>query len=558
MKIDFGQIKSFYDGKAGLIAGLCQQIGLDRIFNTHLEQHMGRPVEIPYGIMAQMMLINMADDHHPLSRMEDYFENKDLESIFGMPIDLKQLNDDRFGGFLDSMVNAGCGALLSDISVSAFKRYGIKLSNVNFDTTSKVMWGQYETDEGKMGAVDITFGYSKQKRFDKKQLKFSLGTTKGICIDGEVLSGNVDDKSFNIANLDRAALLRDRFESDQEEFFYIADSAVFTKDFLERAQTLNVEVITRMPDNIKETKVAFEHALTHLDALEIVEIPKSTKPSIYRVHETECTYQGIPLKMAVCYSEKLKLQKEKTVSKRVSKEASELDKLIKSMNKRLFACEEDAKLERTKLSKQTIDKLHYHNVLINVECKEVKRRGRPSADFDKNIVGYNYMLEFSVTKDEKRIQSSLDKECMFIIVSTKLSMSAAAILTEYKTQSAVERKFQFMKSPQFVNSFFVDSPRRVEALGYLLLILMLILSVAEFVVRRGLEKDKETIIGPGKKIMTRPSLQAIYGIFFSVVTSTVTINGQIHRGYHEPLKDNVKTVMKYLEIPDDLFTRGSI
>lgn len=557
MKIDFGQIKSFYDGKAGLIAGLCQQIGLDTIFNNHLERHQGRPVEIPYGVMAQMMLINMADDHHPLSRMENYFENKDLESIFGINIDLKQLNDDRFGGFLDSMVDAGCSTLLSDISVSAFKRYGIKLSNVNFDTTSKVMWGQYETDEGTLGAVDIAFGYSKQKRFDKKQLKFSLGTTKGICVDGQVLSGNVDDKRFNIDNLDRAVLLRERFESDNEEFFYIADSAAFTKEFLEKAKALNVEVITRMPDNVKETKAAFEYAQEHLLELDIVEVPTSTTPSIYRIHETECTYQGIPLKMAVCYSEKLKPQKEKTVAKRVAKEASELDKLIKSMNKRIFACAEDAAFEITKLSKQNLDKLRYHHVLINVESKEVKRRGRPSSDSDKNIIGYHYILEFTVTKDEKRIQSILDKECLFIIVSTKLGMSAFEILMEYKTQSAVERKFQFMKSPQFVNSFFVDSPRRVEALGYLLLILMLILSVAEYVVRRGLENDRNTIIGPGKKIMSRPSLQAIYRIFFSVVTSTVTINGEIHRGYHEPLKENVKTVMKYLEIPEDLFTRGS-
>lgn len=557
MKIDFGQIKSFYDGKAGLIAGLCQQIGLDTIFDKHLEQHQGRPVEIPYGIMAQMMLINMADDHHPLSRMDDYFKNKDIESIFGKRIDLKQLNDDRFGGFLDSMVDAGPGSLLSEISVSAFKRYGIKLSNVNFDTTSKVMWGQYETEEGAQGAVDITFGYSKQKRFDKKQLKFSLGTTNGICIDGQVLSGNVDDKRFNIDNLERAVKLRERFESDKEDFFYIADSAAFTKDFLEKAQILNIDVITRMPDNIKESKMVFEYALENLDELDIVKVPTSTTPSIYKVHEAECTYHDIPLKMAVCYSEKLKPQKEKTVEKRVVKEASELNQLIKSMNKRIFACEEDAKLEITKLSKQKLEKLRYHHVLVNVESKEVKRPGRPNKNPDKTLIEYNYVLEFSVTKDEASIQSILDKECLFIVVSTKLGMSASEILMEYKTQSAVERKFQFLKSPQFVNSFFLDSPRRVEALGYLLLILMLILSIAEYVVRRGLKTDQSTIIGPGKKIMSRPSLQAIYGIFFSVVTSTVTINGQIHRGYHEPLKDNVKTVMKYLEIPEDLFTRGS-
>lgn len=557
MKIDFSQIKSFYDGKAGFIAGLCQQIGLDTIFNKHLERDQGRPSEIPYGIMAQLMLINMADDHHPLSRMDEYFKNTDLETLFGIPIDLSKLNDDRFGGFLDAIVDAGCTTLYSELSVSAFKRYGIKLSNVNFDTTSKVMWGQYETNEGTMGVVDISFGYSKQKRFDKKQIKFALGTTQGICIDGLVLSGNVDDKSFNIDQLDRAVLLQDRFETEQDEFFYIADSAAFTKEFLEKARSLNIHVITRMPDNIKEAKKALEYAQAHLDELQTVEVPTSTKPSVYRVYETECVYQGIPLKMAVCYSEKLKKQKAKTLEKRVLKESKALEQLCKSMTQRSFACLKDAELEMAKLTRQELNKLQYHQVSIQVESQEIRRPGRPSRDTSKDIIGTKYKLTFSTTKDQEAIQRSLEKESLFIVVSTKKTLRAKDILLEYKTQSAVERKFQFLKSPQFVSSFFVESPRRVEALGYLLLILMLLLSVAEHVVRRGLERDKESIIGPGKIKMSRPSLMAIYQIFFTVATSTVKVNGSMHRGYHEPLKDNVRIIMKYLEIPEDIYIRGA-
>ncbi|MDN5299527.1 MAG: hypothetical protein PWP51_2080 [Clostridiales bacterium] len=87
-----------------------------------------------------------------------------------------------------------------------------------------------------------------------------------------------------------------------------------------------------------------------------------------------------------------------------------------------------------------------------------------------------------------------------------------------------------MKSPQFVNAIYLASSRRFEALAYMMLILMLMLSVADFVVRRGLKQDKKHIIGPGKVRMTRPSLMAIYQVFYSVVTSAVTINGVMHRG----------------------------
>jgi transposase len=112
-----------------------------------------------------------------------------------------------------------------------------------------------------------------------------------------------------------------------------------------------------------------------------------------------------------------------------------------------------------------------------------------------------------------------------------------------------------MKSPQFINSLYLDSPRRIEALGYLLMILMLLLSVAEFVVRRELENENKIIIGPGKKVENRPSLIAIYRVFFSVVTSTVTINGKMHRGLHKPLKDNVSTILNYLGIPENIYYR---
>lgn len=558
MDIRFDQIKSYTNGKAGLITGLCEQIGVNDVFDQHLTQPTGRPPEIPYGTLAQMMLVNIADDHHPLSRMHDYFEEVDIETIFGMRIDTSKINDDRFGGFLDLMQNAGCSTILSEIAVRAFKRYGIKLGNVNFDTTSKVMWGQYETPEGIEGVVDVSFGYSKQNRPDKKQIKLSMGTTEGICIDGQVLSGNKDDKRFNIDNLDRAAELRERFESATDEFFYIADSAAFTKEFLEKAQRLNVKVITRMPDQINETKTAIESAAANLESMTRVEIPTSTKTSVYRIIESNCSYYNTALKMAVCYSENLETTKRQTIEKRVDKEFDTLEKLIKRIEKRSFACREDAELEIEKLQKQDFSKIKYHSIEISMEETTVNRRGRPSKTPEKDITKTTFDLILNIQKNTESIENAITKECIFVVVSTEMSMSAEAILREYKTQSAVERKFQFLKSPQFVNAFYVDSPKRVEAIGYLMLILMLILSVAEYVVRRELKTEQKIIIGPGNIKMSRPSLAAIHGIFVSVVTSTVTIEKTVHRGYHKPLKDNVRTVMRYLGIPDNLFIRGPV
>lgn len=420
------------------------------------------------------------------------------------------------------------------------------------------MWGKYETDEGLEGAIDISFGYSKQKRPDKKQIKLSMGTTQGICFDGEVLSGNMDDKRFNIDNLERAVRLRERFSNTSDDFFYIADSAAFTKEFLEKAQKLNVKVITRMPDQIKESKATIEKAAASLEAMITIEIPTSTKPAIYRISEGFCKYHDTSLKMAVCYSENLESSKRQTVEKRVVKEQEALEKLVQRMNKRSFACSEDAQLEIEKLKKQELSKIRYHNIEIEIDEVITRRKGRPSKTPELDATKSIFNLMFNIEKDTESVENAIVKECIFIVVSTDLNMSAEAILREYKTQSAVERKFQFLKSPQFVNALYVESPKRVEALGYLMLILMLILSVAEHVVRRELAKDNKFIIGPGDVKMPRPSLIAIYRIFVSVVTTTVTIDGKVHRGYHKPLRDNVRTIMGYLGISESLFIRGTV
>ena len=51
-------------------------------------------------------------------------------------------------------------------------------------------------------------------------------------------------------------------------------------------------------------------------------------------------------------------------------------------------------------------------------------------------------------------------------------------------QGSIERRFAFMKDPEIVDSFFVKKPERVEALGYVLLMVCLLFSVLERRVRQ--------------------------------------------------------------------------
>ncbi|MDO9592055.1 MAG: IS1634 family transposase [Erysipelotrichaceae bacterium] len=552
------RITPYRNGKAGLIAGLCQAIGVDQIFNELLTPEIGRPPEIAYGDLAQMFLMSMGDEHHPLSRLVEYLETLDLEALIKCKVDKNQLNDDRFGGFLDLMHQAGGAEILSRIAVSAFNHYGILLKSVNYDTTSKIMWGEYQTQEGVVGTIDITFGHSKQHRPDKKQMILSMGTTQGICIDGRVHSGNQSDKTYNIENLDRAVEMKARFKTDDESpFFYIADSAAFTKVFLEKARLAKMDVITRMPDNINACKLVIEKALDRLESLPTYEFPSSTTPSVYQVMSDQCVYEGIPLSLGVCYSQKLESTKFKLIHKQVLKERDTIEAQLKILKKRPFVCSEDANLEIEKLNKTMLKKAKYHTVSFQITEQNIKRPGRPSKDPALNSSRTEYTIHTEIEPNQAAIDREIQRECIFVVASTDVTMSGVDILREYKTQSAVERKFQFLKSPQFVNALYVDSPRRAESLGYLMLILILLLSVGEHVVRREMEKESARIVGPGNKILTRPSLIAIFRIFYSVQTIAEYEKGVAKREFTEELRPNVRDVMRYLGIPEEIFTRNS-
>ncbi|WP_411678760.1 DUF4277 domain-containing protein [Clostridium thailandense] len=120
------------------------------------------------------MIVNLCDSYKPLYLIQEYYEQKDLEGIFNTEIDIEQLNDDRFGNYLDQLYAAGPRKIFAKISTQAFATYGLTIKNINYDTTSKVMRGEYESIEGKAGEISITFGHSNQKRGDKKQIKIFI------------------------------------------------------------------------------------------------------------------------------------------------------------------------------------------------------------------------------------------------------------------------------------------------------------------------------------------------------------------------------------------------
>lgn len=550
------KITTHNEGRPSFIIGLLDQINFSAIFDENLTSDSGRSPDISYGTIGKMMIVNMCDDHHPLSRMNEYYKEKDLEGIFHEKIDLTQINDDRFGIFLDKFYDTGPRKIFSKLSANAFARYGIKVKNINFDTTSKIMWGKYDSKDGNEGVIVITYGHSKQKRGDKPQLKIGLGTANGIVVDGKVLSGNIDDKIYNKDNLGEVEKVLENLKIDKEKFLYIADSSLFTEENLKEANLRDIRLVTSMPGTSNFAKKIKDEAILNFDNLKEVIIPIKSGSTNYKIAEGIGFYKNNEIKYVYCYNEGLKSTKEGKLTKKVETESKKIEKQTKFYKTRKFACEDDAKKEVIQLEEKTLKDVKFHNIEYSIIETIKAKRGRPSKKVKPDNLATEYTVNIEKRYDKKRYELLLKEECIFTVCSNDISLTGEEILREYKTQDSVEKRFQQLKSPQFVNSLFLESPKRIEAMVYLMLITIMSLSIAEYVVRRELKKDNDFIIGPGKIKMKQPTLKAIYQVFHTVQTIKIVASDGVHRQLNDPLEENVMKILKYLGISEDTLTSG--
>ena len=549
-------VRTYFHGKMNFVAGICEKLKVSEIIENSLSKSNGRQPDIPYGVLAEMMIVNLCDSHKPLYLIQEYYEQKDLEGIFNTKIDIEQLNDDRFGNYLDQLYAAGPRKIFSEISAQAFATYGLVIKSINYDTTSKVMWGEYESSEGKVGTISITFGHSKQKREDKKQIKMGIGVANGIIVDAKVLSGNVDDKTYNNENLDDVDSVLERTHTDKKDFYYIADSSFFTEANILKAESKNIKFITRVPETTNSAKEFIRKALSERqNAKSVVFKNAQNKDVQYLISEYVGEYKGTKCKFAVSYSFGLEDIKSKTILRHSKKEEEEIKKYIKKYAKRNFACEADAKKEIDEIQNTKVKKLKYHTLDCYIESEAIKKVGRPSQkEYEKQ---YKYALKFTVCKDDEKIKDAFEESCTFVLASNDLDISGEELLREYKTQSSVEKKFQQLKSPDFVNSLYVKTPERVEALTYMLLMTMMILSVVEHVVRREMKEENEIVIGPGKIKMIKPTLKSIVSIFHNVAVFVVKEKDRKQRTLMKPLNDSQSKIIRYLGLDETIFI-GSV
>jgi len=556
------KIKVYVDGALPLISAICEKINLTKIIDSKIDVSDERRVST--GNAVKSIVMNIIAGRKPLYKLTRFYEKTDTEKLFGQGIMPNHLNDDVMARALDEVYEIGAKKVMTEVAMSIINEYNIPVTRIHADTTSKSVFGEYADCEEDEELLQIKYGYSKDKRPDLKQILFGLGVThERIVVIGNVDDGNKSDKDWN------KDILKDLRTTMKvyglKDFVYIADSACVTEEMLKRLEgseensELQIKFISRLPGSYRLEKELKLKAIEDMKKWECAgKFSNKENAAEYKVQSYVHELYGRNYRFVVCSSNELGKRKEKTLKSNIENEKVKAKKRIKELRSREFYCEKDA-IEEYKIIEKEM-KLNYHELTYKIEKIEKKAKrscvGRPSK-YEHQQVESIFRLEINIYEDDVKIKRNKEINGMFVLITNNLdegNMTNMQVLKEYKGQSSVETSFNFLKDPSFMDELFVKYPERLEALAYLMIIALMIMTLLERTVRENLKGESERIMTAGNVRTYTPTGKAIIETLDQI--QVIKIYNEQNNCWERfcEIEDNLKRLIQLSGFGEEIYT----
>jgi transposase len=548
----------------GIVAGVCKVAGIAEWLDKQAGEQR-RQVSVGTATVA-MILNGLGFSNRQLYLVPQFFENKPVEHLLGEGITADMLNDDCLGRTLDWIYEHDPTTLFAGLAYQARQRFGIKAENIHIDTTSLSVSGEYKGPKGEEGqvqeektrlpaensgvdttslsvngeqegpkgenehtqeeetplAIAIRRGYSRDHRADLKQWMMALATTH----DGDVpiflrpLDGNSSDKvDLSAAVREVMAQLREQEPEEQDHRIAVFDGGGYSEANMKSYNEANIRWISRVPETSTEAKAALGQ-----ESKEWKDLSDGSGQYLVLMQELP---QG--KERWVIVRTKARLQSAKiSVEKKVDKAFKAWEKRLWHLSRRPFSCEQDAERAWEQALKEKPVWL-LASYKLNEQSK-YQRQGRPKKEAPADQIVWK--LEPTLQVDEPLVAVLVKQEADFIVATNVLEeqdLSAEQVLATYKEQGGVERGFRFLKDPLFLaSSVFVKKPERVMALGFIMVLCLLVYRLAEQLLRSQLTATEQTVPNQVNKPTNRPTMRWIFQCFEGIDLLYIRLGSRWH------------------------------
>lgn len=272
----------------------------------------------------------------------------------------------------------------------------------------------------------------------------------------------------------------------------------------------------------------------------------------YKASEGEVTLYGRPYRAVVVHSSAQDKRQQQRLERDLQTSQSTLQTAARTAEQQEYFCRADAEAAAATLRAVPTA---YHLVDVTVEERPIYGRGRPSSHKPRTIKTMHYRLKTTIKPDAERIRRREDEAGCFVLLTNvptagDLAHSARDILTVYKEQHGTEQNYGFLKDPVIMNSLFLKKPARIEALGLILLLALLIWRLMERAMRRHVDTTSTPLPGWDKKTTERPTAFMMVTKFAGVIVLKLGHDRQLAR----PLSVVQQHYLTALDVPATCFT----
>jgi transposase len=491
----------------GLVAGMFDELGIGEVLDRRIAQDASRR-QVSVGQAVKAMVLNgLGFVNQQLYLVPSFFDNKPLERLIGPEIEAAHLNDDVLGRALDTLYEVGVTPLYTLIATEACTRLGLASPYVHLDTTSFHVDGRYNSAEAPEDRViHITQGYSRDHRPDLNQVMLELMVEHqaGIPLWMKPLSGNSSDPvEFGRVVDEHLAQLC----GDDLPRYVVADSALYSAENLGKLATSAMQWITRVPATLNEVQA-------HLANVDLATLAPLTDG--YHYLEVSSSFGGVEQRWLVVHSEARQQRVQRTADQQLAKQSDAERKAFKKLCAQTFACEADAR--------QALEQFKATLAVSRIEGEAMRTmaryegRGRPAPGQPPARV--DYALAGALASSLATRQALLAQKSCFVLATNELdaqALGAPEVLAAYKAQSAPERGFRFLKSPEFLAaSLYLKKPERIMALLMVMTVCLLVYAALEYRLRQALREHDETFPDQKGHPTRRPTARWVFHVFVGI------------------------------------------
>ncbi len=463
---------------------------------------------VTHGQVIEALIANRLTSPQPLLHVEDWARQWAVFEVFG--IEPGVLNDDRIGRALDAIAPM-LDRIVGSIGLTAIEKFGIDVSRIHWDMTSMSLFGDYDRTDGEFAVP--SYGHPKDRRVDLKQIQTGLGVTGdgGIPIFHRAFDGRAGEVNQVVAAMESL-----RSMCTPRRFLLVGDSKLISFGNVAAMTAAGVTFIAPASKAYLNADGLRAANLMTLVDVDYVADRDRTKPAEargrYRVGEDTWTMHPpkglktspIELRRVFVWSSADADAAATSRTNKLDRARTDLDSLTRGLNGRYYATAAKVQARLTVIA----NKRRVANYLQTTVQTDTD--GHLSLDwhFDQAALDHE-----AATDGWYCLLTNLDPT----------NADAREVLTRYKGQEVVERRYSNFKGPLAVAPIFLKNNRRIEALLSVICLALLIFCLVERQVRRALQPDQKMTGFPGRPT-ARPTGRLIFDALSNLRLIPATAN----------------------------------